>query len=62
MLFTLLGIVSEIRDEQPLNAHAPMCVTVLGISVPLHPVTKVFVAVSMIALQLSRLSYTIFLF
>ena len=37
-----------------------MLVTVLGMMVFLQPATKVLVAVSIIALQLSRLSYIVF--
>jgi hypothetical protein len=51
---TLLGIVTEVRPEQPSKALLPMDVTLLGITVPLHPINKVFDDVSIIALQLSR--------
>ena len=47
----------EVRVEQYQNADSPMVVIVLGIIVFLHPATRVLVAVSTIALQLSRLSY-----
>jgi hypothetical protein len=57
MLVTLLGIVTDMRPEQPLKASEPMLVTLLGITVFLHPATRVFVAVLIIALQLLRLSY-----
>ena len=60
MLVTLLGIVMLSRLLQPMNALLPMLVTLLGIMVFLHPAIRVFVAVSIIALQLSRLSYTLF--
>ena len=57
MLVTLLGMVTEVREEQPLKAKSPMLVTLLGIIVFLQPATRVLVAVSIIALQLLRLSY-----
>ena len=56
---TELGISTEVRPLQPENAANPMEVTELGISVFLQPATKVFVAVLMMALQLSRLSYVV---
>ena len=31
MLVTLEGIVTLVREEQPLNAHSPMLVTLEGI-------------------------------
>ena len=31
MLVTLLGIVMEVREEQPENAELPILVTLLGI-------------------------------
>ena len=55
MLVTLEGITIEDKAI-PLNAYAPMLVTLEGIEEPLHPTTKVFVAVSMMALHPSRLS------
>ena len=58
MLVTLLGIVTEVKPEQPSKALPPMLVTLLGIIVVLHPECSVFVAVSIIALQLFRESYT----
>ena len=54
MLVTELGIVTEVRPEQYWNAWLPMLVTELGMAVFLQPVINVFVAVSMIALQLLR--------
>ena len=42
-----------------IKAHSPMVVTVLGIVVVLHPNINVLLDVSIIALQLSRLSYTV---
>ena len=56
MLVTLLGIVIEVREEQPLKALFPMLVTLLGMVVFLHPAISVLVAFSIIALQFSRLS------
>ena len=54
MLVTLEGIVIDIKPLQPLNAPSPMLVTPEGILVLLHPVIKVFEAVSIMALQLFR--------
>jgi len=54
---TELGISMLVRLEQPSKAYLPMLVTELGILVFLHPTIKVFVAVSMIALQFPRESY-----
>ena len=45
---------------QPLKASSPMDVTELGIMVFRQPAISVFVAVSIMALQLFRLSYTLF--
>ena len=61
MLVTLLGIVKEVKEEQRKNAPSPMLVTLLGISVLWQPAMIVLVAVSIIALQFSRLSYAEFL-
>lgn len=61
MLVTQEGIVTLVRPEQPKNAPLPMLVTVLGIIVVLQPVTNVFVAVSMIALQFLLESYFVLL-
>ena len=58
MLVTLLGIVTEVKAEQPMKAYPSILVTLLGIIVVLHPKCSVFVAVSIIALQLFRESYT----
>ena len=52
MLVTELGIVIEVKPEQPKKAHSPMLVTELGMTVFLHPAISVPVAVSIIALQL----------
>ncbi len=57
MVVTELGMVTEVRPLQPENALEPMEVTELGMVVFLQPFTSVFVAVSMMALQLSRESY-----
>lgn len=46
-----------LRSEQPQNEYDPIVVTELGIIVFWHPTTKVFDTVSIIALQLLRLSY-----
>ena len=57
IVVTEFGIVILV-SAQPRNANSPMLVTLLGITEFLHPETKVLVSVSMMALQLSRLSYT----
>ena len=57
MLVTLLGISTEVKLEQPAKASSPMLVTLLGMVVSLHPAIKVFVWVSIIALQLFLESY-----
>ena len=61
MLVTLFGIVieksstlSEYVNSPPEKALCPMVVTVFGMMVFLHPLIKVFVADSMIALQSLR--------
>ncbi len=51
---TLLGMVMEVKLEQPLKALTPMDVTLLGITVVEQPAINLFDAVSIIALQLSR--------
>ena len=60
MLVTELGMVKEVRKEQPLNALRPMLVTELGKVVDWHPTIRVLEAVSIIALQFSRESYIVF--
>ena len=60
MEVTLLGIVMDVKTEQPEKALPPMEVTLLGMTVVLQPEIKVFDAVSIIALQLSRESYLLF--
>ena len=37
MLVTLLGMVMEVRPEQPSNAHTPMLVTLLGMVMEVRP-------------------------
>ena len=59
MLVTLFGIVMLARPSQLLKAKPPMLVTLLGMVVFLQPAISVFVAVSIIALQPLRLSYTV---
>ena len=59
MLVTLLGIVTDVRPEQSLNALNPMLVTLLGIVVDWHPAIRVLEAVSIMALQFSRESYIV---
>ena len=60
MFVTLLGIVMLVRFVQPENAPSPMVVTLLGIIEFLQPKSNVFVAVKIIALQLSRESKYVF--
>ena len=60
MLVTLEGMVIEVRPLQNEKAYEPMVVTVVGITVFLHPTTRVFDAVSTMALQLFRESYLLF--
>ncbi len=60
MLVTLFGMVMEVSPLQPEKAEMPMLATPLGMVVFLQPATKVFVAVSIIALQSLRESYTVF--
>ena len=57
MEVTLLGIVTEVRPLQPEKALSPMDVTLLGMVVFLQPCINVLLAVSIMALQLSRESY-----
>ena len=54
---TLFGIVIEVREEQLRKAPLARVVIVLGMIVFLHPLISVLVAVSISALQFSRLSY-----
>ena len=56
MFVTPLGIVIDFSEEQTKNAHRPIVVTLLGMIVVRQPVIKVFFAVSIMALQLLRLS------
>ena len=53
---TELGIVILVKSLQNSNALFPIAVTVFGIVDALVPFTILLVAVSIIALQLSRLS------
>ena len=62
MLVTLLGMMMEAKLVHPSNATSPMLVTLLGITVELQPRINVFVAVSIMALQLFLESYTVFPF
>ena len=52
-----LGMVTEVSLEQSSKACSPMEVTELGMVVFLQPTIKLFVDVSIIALQLLRESY-----
>ena len=51
-----LGMVIEVRAVQPENAYPSIFVTELGITVFRHPAISLLVDVSIMALQLSRLS------
>lgn len=53
---TLFGMTIEVKS-QPSKAEIPILVTLLGITAFLQPIINVFVAVSIIALQLPRESY-----
>ena len=53
----LLGMMTEMRLLHPKKAKEAMDVTLLGMVVFLQPCIKVLLAVSIIALQLSRESY-----
>ena len=54
MLVTLLGILIAFNSEQPEKAPHLILVMLLGTVVFLQPESSVFVAVSMMALQLLR--------
>ena len=58
MAATDSGMVISCKSHTSLNALEPMVVTELGITVTEKPSNRVLVAVSMMALQLSRESYT----
>ena len=60
MEVTELGMVTAVSPEQPSKAYSPMEVTELGMVVFLQPTIKLFVDVSIIALQLLRESYVPF--
>ena len=51
-------MVTLVKPLQPENELLPIVVTEFGIIVFLHPLINVFVAVSIMALQFSRESYT----
>ena len=51
---TEFGMVTEVNPSQSKNASSPISVTEFGIIVFLQPAIKVFDAVSIMALQLSR--------
>lgn len=61
MLVMLSGISILVRLVQNAKAESPISVTLLGITVFAQPLISLLVPVSIIALQLSRLSYTGFL-
>ena len=54
IVITESGIITDDRFEQPLNAPRPILITELGITVAEQPITRVLVAVSMMALQSLR--------
>ena len=58
MEVTELGMVMLVKPVHSSNAWLPILVTELGMIVFLQPLINVFVAVSIIALQFSRESYT----
>ena len=51
---TLLGMFTEVKPTRQLKALFPMDVTLSGMTVLTQPAIKVFVAVSMMALQSPR--------
>ena len=57
MKVTEEGISIDCSVLHTPNAPLPISITVLGIIVFWHPISSLLVAVSMIALQLLRLSY-----
>ena len=58
-LVTEDGMSMEVREEQPEKQPLPKLVTEDGMTVVLHPWIIMLVDVSIIALQLSRESYTL---
>ena len=62
MLATLSGMFIDVRPRQSSKALSPMLVTLAGMTVFLHPKTKLLSIVFIMALQLLRLSYTLFPF
>ena len=62
MLITELGISNEVRPVQPQKAKDSIDVTVLGITVLIHPAISAFPLVDIMALQLFRESYSGFPF
>ena len=62
MLATLSGMFIDVRPRQNSKALSPMLVTLAGMTVFLHPKTKLLSIVFIMALQLLRLSYTLFPF
>lgn len=61
MLVTEIGMVIEDKFPHPSKADEPMIVTVLGITVFIHPKISLFEEVSIMALQFSRLSNVVLL-
>ncbi len=60
MLVTPAGMFIDVRPLQPPKALLPMLVTLAGMMVFLHPKTRLLSLVLIMALQLLRLSYTLF--
>ena len=52
------GILTDSRSQHPPKDQVPMVMTSFGITVVRHPATNLLAAVSMMALQLLRESYT----
>ena len=57
---TELGITTDVKTLQTENAKMPISVTEFGMIELLQPCSNLLVAVSIIALQLSLESYTVF--
>ena len=60
MYVTLLGMLMEVRPEQPEKASSPILVTLLGIIVFLQPIISSFVVVIIMPLQLFLEPNTVF--
>ena len=60
MIVTLLGMVMEVRSLHPPKAERPILLTLLGMTVFLHPAISLLLDVSIMALQLFRELYFVF--